>query len=54
MLVAVCQLMSGRCTLLYADDVVLLANDEQALQQMIDIVDQFCRDWQLDINLDKG
>ena len=41
-------------SLLYADDVVLLADDEQALQQMIDIVDQFCRDWRLDINPDKS
>jgi hypothetical protein len=41
-------------SLLYADDVVLLAETEEQLQRMIDVVDKFCREWRLKINLKKS
>ena len=40
-------------SLLYADDVVLLAETEQDLQELIDVVDKFCRKWRMTINLRK-
>ncbi|KAJ4925143.1 hypothetical protein JOQ06_017880, partial [Pogonophryne albipinna] len=33
--------------LLYADDLVLLSPTEQGLQQQLDIVDQYCKNWAL-------
>ena len=42
-----------RC-LLYADDVVILAKSPEELQQFIDIVDQFCSDWHMNVNLKKS
>lgn len=39
--------------LLYADDIVLLAPDEESLQQMLDIVHDWCSKWRLSINVDK-
>ena len=40
--------------LLYADDVVLLADSVEDLQGLIDIVDRFCRKWRMEINLKKS
>ena len=42
-----------RC-LLYADDVVILAKSPEELQQFINIVDQFCSDWHMNVNLKKS
>ncbi|XP_071136614.1 uncharacterized protein [Mytilus edulis] len=39
--------------LLYADDIVLLAPDEESLQQMLNIVHIWCLKWRLCINFDK-
>ena len=39
--------------LLYADDMVLLAENEQNLQLMIQKLDEFCSKWRLTINVDK-
>jgi exonuclease III len=41
-------------SLLYADDVVLVAESTEALQGLIDVVDRFCRRWHMDINLKKS
>ena len=41
-------------SLLYADDVVLVADTAEALQGLIDVVDKFCRRWHMDINLKKS
>ena len=40
--------------LLYADDVVLMAESVEDLQRLIDVVDLFCREWRMDINLTKS
>ena len=40
--------------LMYADDIVLLAESGAKLQRLINVVDQLCRDWHLDINLKKS
>ena len=40
--------------LLYADDVVLMAETPEHLQKLIDVVDDFCRKWRMDINLKKS
>ena len=39
--------------LLYADDIVLLAESEEALQEMINHVADWCHNWRLMINVDK-
>ena len=39
--------------LLYADDVVLIAGNEQDLQSLIFIVEKWCKRWQLELNLTK-
>ena len=39
--------------LLYADDVVLLAESEKDLQTLLDILDRWCRRWRLLVNCDK-
>ena len=39
---------------LYADEVVLLAESATDLQGMIDVVDKFCRQWRMEINLKKS
>ena len=36
--------------LLYADDVVLLAESESDLQIMLDVLSNWCKKWRLDIN----
>ena len=41
-------------SLLYADDVVLLAETADDLQNMMDVVDTFCRQWRMNLNLDKS
>ena len=41
-------------SLLYADDVVLFAHSAADLQGLIDVVDQFCRRWHMDINVKKS
>ena len=41
-------------SLLYADDVVLLADSAEALQRMIDKVEVFCRRWRLTVNTSKS
>ena len=39
--------------LLYADDIVLIAADEQDLQSLILIVEAWCKKWRLELNLTK-
>ena len=39
--------------LLYADDIILLAENENDLQSMLEIVENWCRKWRLEINLNK-
>ena len=40
--------------LLYADDIVLLANSKEALQTFLDIFDDYCTSWKLHMNADKS
>ena len=40
--------------LLYADDAVLVAESAEDLQNLINIVDEYCRDWRMLLNLDKS
>ena len=40
--------------LLYADDIVLLAENEVNLQLMLSTLEKWCRDWKLDVNLKKS
>ena len=40
--------------LLYADDIVLIADDEEELQRELDILSQWCQKWQLSLNTDKS
>ena len=40
-------------TLLYADDIVLIAPNELTLQSMIMIVEKWCKTWQMSLNVDK-
>jgi hypothetical protein len=37
--------------LLYADDVVFIANDPDILQAQLQALEQYCRDWDTDANL---
>ena len=39
--------------LLYADDIVLLTSSEDDLQFLLNIVEQWCRKWRLEVNLTK-
>ena len=39
--------------LLYADDIVLLAENEEDLQQQLNIVHSWCSKWRISINMDK-
>ena len=41
------------CTLLYADDIVCLAECELDLQQMLFIIEKWCSKWKLEVNLSK-
>lgn len=38
------------CVLLYADDLVLLAENEYDLQKLLDIVKAWCVKWRLEVN----
>ena len=40
--------------LLYADDIILIANDEHKLQRMLDVLDEYCKTWRLTINPNKS
>ena len=42
------------CLLLYADDLVLLAENEKDLQMLLDITQQWCHKWKLNINREKS
>lgn len=39
--------------LFYADDLVLIAENEQALQQQLRIMESWAREWNLEVNVDK-
>ena len=41
------------CILLYADDIVCLAECESDLQDIIFLIEQWCKKWQLEVNLTK-
>ena len=38
-------------SLFYADDLVLLSSTEQGLQQQLDIVEKYCKNWALAVNM---
>ena len=40
--------------MLYADDVVILANDEHEMQKMLGVVDNWCSRWKMCINMTKS
>ena len=40
--------------LLYADDIVLLGESPKALQNLIDILSNWCSQWRLAVNIDKS
>ena len=40
-------------SLMYADDLVVLAHTEKDLQQKMDLVDKFCKTWKLEKNTKK-
>ena len=40
-------------SLFYADDLVLLSPTEQGLQQQLDIVEKYCQNWTLAVNMKK-
>ena len=39
--------------LLYADDIALIAPDENSLQSMLNVVTDWCSEWKLCININK-
>ena len=41
------------CILLYADDMVLIANSEAQLQSMLNVMYQWCKKWRLRVNNNK-
>ena len=41
-------------SLFYPDDVVMIADSAQDLQTMIDVVDTFCAEWRMDVNVSKS
>ena len=41
------------CILLYADDIVLISEDEQKLQKMLNHVGDWCNKWQMKVNIEK-
>ena len=41
------------CALAYADDIVLLAENDSDLQKLLDRTSQWCRDWRLQVNTNK-
>ena len=42
------------CILLYADDIILLADSEAALQSLLLALESWCSQWQLKVNNDKS
>ena len=40
--------------LLYADDIVLMSENESNLQKMLDHGDYWCKKWQMMVNVDKS
>ena len=40
-------------SLFYADDLVLLSPTEQGLQKQLDIVEKYCQNWALAVNMKK-
>ena len=42
------------CILLYADDIVLLAENEKDLQTLLDITQDWCYKWKMNINVEKS
>ena len=42
------------CILLYADDIVLLAENEKDLQTLLDITQDWCYKWKININVEKS
>ena len=42
------------CILLYADDIVLLAENKKDLQTLLDITQDWCYKWKLNINVEKS
>jgi hypothetical protein len=41
-------------SLMYADDIVLLASKERDLQRMLDVLDQWCMQWNINVNPSKS
>jgi hypothetical protein len=41
-------------TLLYADDIVLIADTPEQLQEMIDVLAKYCAEWRMSVNLSKS
>ena len=41
-------------SLLYADNIILLSNSENGLQRSLDVLNEFCIDWKLDVNHEKS
>ena len=39
--------------MMFADDIVLLANSAEGLQESINRLEEFCRNWDLSINIEK-
>ena len=42
------------CVLLYADDIALIADNEEEMQTMLNRVDSWCRKWRLMVNPQKS
>lgn len=40
--------------LLYADDIVIMADSVNVLQSMIKRLENYCRNWNLEVNLNKS
>ena len=45
--------MERLALLLYADDIVVLANSADGLQRMMKAVERFCKRWRLQVNMGK-
>ena len=45
--------LAGRLILLYADDIALISESEDSPQRMLDVVNNWCQKWQLNINCTK-
>jgi exonuclease III len=41
-------------TLLYADDIVLIADSVEQLQEMIDVLATYCSEWRMSVNISKS